>query len=207
MGYTVTEWRNRLSERTDLSTSIVHLTRRGRHNNVIDQLLEILTEKKLIGSTTESGFIVGDIPAVCFQDAPLQSISQNIWFEQKYRKTNKSAKIRYRAVGLAFKKTYAYRRGARPVLYEQTRQAKRILPPEEWWRIVNFDLSNDDSIIDWTHEREWRAPNDFKFAISQATVLVPNAKAYKALMEACMDRGLDIHLKVKGIVVMNILLF
>jgi len=207
VGYTSTEWLNRLSERTDLSTSIVHLTRRGSSNNILDQLLKILTEKKLIGSTTESGFIVGSIPAVCFQDAPLHSICQNVWFEQKFRKTNNTAKVRYLAAGLAFKKNYAYKRGARPVLYEQTREAKKILPREEWWRIVNFDLSDDDSIIDWTHEREWRAPNDFKFAISKATILVPNGKAYRQLMEACEDRGLDFHRKVRGIVVMAELLF
>lgn len=206
MGYSKDEWRNRLSERSDLSTSVVHLTRKGK-SGVVEQLIKILSDKKLIGSTTKSGFIVGDTPAVCFQDAPLHSISQNVWFEQKYREANPKAKTRYLAAGLAFKKQYAYKRGARPVLYENTQLAKSILPKEEWWRIVNFDLTDDDSIIDWTHEREWRAPDNFKFSISEVTILVPNKKVYKKFMKTCQERELDFHLNIKGIVVMSELLF
>jgi hypothetical protein len=115
MGYSVENWRKRLAERSDLSASIVHLTRKSSEKSVIDQLLKILDEKKLIGSTTDSGFIVGSTPAVCFQDAPLHSITQNIWFEQKYRKENSGSKIRYLGTGLAFNKRYAYQKGARPV--------------------------------------------------------------------------------------------
>jgi hypothetical protein len=54
------------------------------------------------------------------------------------------------------------------------------LTPDEWWRIVNFDLSNDDNIVDWTHEREWRLTGDaFQFDISKATIILPNSRIYK----------------------------
>lgn len=203
MNYTKEEWEKRLSERSDLSTSIVHLTRCGNDKTSIDNLIKILEDKKLIGSTTNSGFIVGSIPAVCFQDAPLYSISQNIWYEQKYKKENSGSKVRYIAAGIAFKKTYAYKKGARPVIYEQTSVAKTLLPPNEWWRIVNFDLSNDESIIDWTHEREWRCPNYFDFTLSEAVVLLPSKYFYKEFMKICVEKYLNILREINGIVVMS----
>lgn len=207
MGYTHEQWINRLSERSDLSTSVVHLTRKTNEQTLIDVLLKILQDKKLVGSTTDSGFIVGSTPAVCFQDAPLNSIAQNIWFEQKYRKTNKSAKLRYLACGLSFKKPYAYNKGARPVIYEQTSVAKNFLPSKEWWRIVNYDLLDKASYVDWTHEREWRCPNNFHFALSETTVILPNKNAYKKFIEDCETQSLDFYKKVKGIVMMQALFF
>ncbi len=207
MGYNLEEWESRLSERSDLSTSITHLTRQGSSKNLLEKLFEILAEKKLIGSTTKSGFIVGDTPAVCFQDAPLHSIGQNIWFEQKFRKSNPSSKVRYLGAGFVFKKNYAYKKGARPVIYEQTSKAKELLPPEEWWRIVNFNLSNDESIIDWTHEREWRCPNVFKFALSEVTLLLTNKNLYRKFMQECESRELNLHHKIRGIVLTSELVF
>ena len=111
MGYTKKDWESRLAERTDLSTSIVHLTKKPDDTIFIDHILKILKEGKLVGSTTSSGFIVGNTPAVCFQDTPMNSISQNIWFEQKYRKITDSKTIRYLASGFAFSKGYAYTKG------------------------------------------------------------------------------------------------
>ena len=207
MGYTIEDWKNRLAERSDLSTSIVHLTKTNITNNLVEQLLTILNDKKLIGSTTQSGFIIGNKPAVCFQDAPLHGIAQNVWFEQKYRKENPSAKVRYNAGGFAFKKNYAYSKGVRPVVYEETTRAKEMLPDKEWWRIVNFNLSNDDAIIDWTHEREWRCPIEFNFEISEVTVLLPNHKIYQKFIKDCEDKNLDFHKKIRGIVVMSEVLY
>lgn len=207
MGYSSEDWKNRLSERSDLTTSITHLTRQGNSKNLLEQLIKILTEKTLIGSVTKSGFVVGDTPAVCFQDAPLHAIGQNIWFEQKFRKSNPGSKVRYLGVGFVFKKNYAYKKGARPVIYEQTAIAKNMLLPEEWWRIVNFNLSNDNSIIDWTHEREWRCPNNFKFALSEVTLLLTNHSLYKKFIQECDARGLDFHHKIRGIVITSELVF
>jgi hypothetical protein len=207
VGYNTKDWTRRISERSDLTASITHLTRQGNSENLLEQVIKILADKKLIGSNTKSGFIVGDTPAVCFQDAPLHSIGQNIWFEQKFRESNPSSKVRYAGAGFVFKKNYAYKKGARPVIYEQTEIAKKLLPPKEWWRIVNFNLSNDDSIIDWTHEREWRCPNDFEFAISEVTVLLTNHNFYRKFIQECEARGLDFHHKIRGIVITSELVF
>ena len=95
---------------------------------------------------------------MCFFDAPLIGLAQNIWFEQQTT-GEECPRVRYRGIGLVFDKQYAFQLGARPVLYEKTEVAKKILPKEEHWRIVNLDLTNEQFFIDWTHEREWRWPN------------------------------------------------
>ena len=88
MGYTFEQWRERYSQRSDISSYLVHLTRpifnkEGETiKTSIDVLNEILTSKKLIGSTTQKGYIVGKNKAVCFQDMPLQSVCQNVLFEE-----------------------------------------------------------------------------------------------------------------------------
>jgi hypothetical protein len=203
MAYSKEDWKNRLTDRSDLSTSLVHLTKNGTSDNVIDNLFKILNEQKLNGSTTKTGFIIGTNPAVCFQDTPFYGIAQNILFEQKINKQNNISKVRYMAVGLAFEKEYVFNKGGRPVLYEKTAQAKEILPKEEWWRIVNFDLSNQSLIIDWTHEREWRCKNHFEFEISEVIILLANESQYRTFMKKCENDKLDLHQKIKGIVVMN----
>ncbi|WP_260870117.1 hypothetical protein [Bacillus cereus] len=123
MGYTFEQWRERYSQRSDISSYLVHLTRpifnkEGETiKTSIDVLNEILTSKKLIGSTTQKGYIVGKNKAVCFQDMPLQSVCQNVLFEEL--RTEDKKKRRYVPIGIAFPKTYVYQKGGRPVMYEK----------------------------------------------------------------------------------------
>lgn len=78
----------------------------------------------------------------------------------------------------------------------------------EWWRIVKLDLSNPNSVVDWTHEREWRVPKEIIFNYSQCEVIVPSAKYYKRFVEYCLKNGReDILLKIRGIVVMSSVYF
>ena len=87
MPYTFDQWKERVTQRSDLSSSLVHLTRSsvidGKEYTAVDVLIKILREGTLRGSDPRSGFITGDRPAVCFQDAPLGSIAENIAFEKK----------------------------------------------------------------------------------------------------------------------------
>lgn len=158
MGYTRDLWNKRIAGRSDLSSQLVHLTRgtelEGKKVGPVDVLVRILIERRISGSTTDNGFVCGDIPATCFQDVPIYSLSQNIHAEERYRAAVGGAKVRYHGVGLMFPKPYVYSVGGRPVVYENTDKAKEILPEDEWWRIVRFDLSDDDNFVDWTHERE-----------------------------------------------------
>jgi len=201
MGYSLKKWKERIKNRTDICQQVVHLTRGNTIGNknysAMDILIKILRERTILGSTTASGFIVGSTEAVCFQAAPLYSVCQNIDFESKIRNDTKSNKIRYAPFGLAFRKEYVYKTGARPVIYDETSKAKSYLPRNEWWRIVNFDLSDNENLVDWTHEREWRKPNNFEFDIQEATVLVPNSKTFKLFYKKGREKGEDITQQVR----------
>lgn len=207
MAYTKEDWKKRIAERNDMSTSLIHLTRENSTQSVVNVLYNILKDKKIKGSTTGSGFIIGSEKAVCFQDAPLYSICQNTFFEQKKMEQDKNYKLRYRALGLLFDKQYAYKKGARPVIYEKTEIAKTFLPSSEHWRIVNFNLENDSSIIDWTHEREWRVKGDFEFELSDVTIIVIRQNHIKELISKFKDDGIDLMNEIKGIVTLEHLLY
>ena len=118
------QWSERTAERTDITGSLVHLTKGiyygDNYYDPLQVLLKIISEKCIVGSTTKSGFIVGKTPAVCFQDAPIASISQNCYYENKLRQQNKTLKVRYEAYGLRFPKYYLYQQGGRPVIYDST---------------------------------------------------------------------------------------
>ncbi|UCV23258.1 hypothetical protein [Ferribacterium limneticum] len=170
-------------------------------------MYNIVDQQTITGSSTESGFICGSRPAVCFQDAPLIGICQNVFYEQKHKENNAGLKTRYRAVGVALPKDYAYCKGARPVIYDKTAEAKQYLPKDQWWRIVNFDLTNKDSFVDWTHEREWRVPGNFNFELEQATLLFVQEKNYRAFISLCKANKKDYMDRIKGVVIMDNLLY
>lgn len=204
MAYTAKVWNERVRSRIDIAGQIIHLTRSGIINGVkisaLQRTIKILREKTLVGSTTASGFIVGATRAVCFQDAPLYSICQNIDFERLLVREEQSERVRYEPYGLMFPKPYAYNLGARPVFYERTEVAKEFLPPEQWWRIVSFDMSRSEAYVDWTHEREWRVPGDVHFDIAQATVVVPNSTSFRKFLEQGAQGGEDITKLVRTVV-------
>lgn len=202
MPYTKQSWRRRYSERSDLSTSLVHLTRAPSSSKLVEVMFKILDERTLRGSTTEKGFVVGKERAVCFQDAPVHAVSQNCWFEQKLRENNEKVKKRYVPSGFLFHKQKIYNMGGRPVIYDKTKEAKRYLPESEWWRIVNFDISDDDSFIDWTHEREWRVKGDFTFHLRDVTLLFTKPSTYRSFIKLCDERKKTaLYKKVAGVIV------
>jgi Protein of unknown function (DUF2971) len=199
-GYNLDKWRKRTKERSDITAHLTHLTRiETGVSDAIDTLIKMLNEKKIIGSDRNKGFIIGDNPAVCFQEAPLYGVCQNVYHEQQ-NKTDLGGKTRYDAIGISFSKRYVYEKGGRPVLYEDKNIAKEILPRDEWWRIVNFNLSNENKIIDWTHEREWRVKNEFEFDLSETYVLLLNQSFYKEFIDK-IDQG--ILKELKGIIVLQ----
>lgn len=196
MGYNRDKWQRRLQNRSDLSGFVYHLTKAELNKDgkvtisALNRLLKIIKERKINGSSTESGFIIGKRKAVCFQDAPISGIVQNVLHENNFRE-ELGGKIRYTYLGLAFPKPYIFQQGGRPVFYEEKEKAKNVLPPDEHWRIVDFSLINKDNIIDWTHEREWRLPGDeFHFDLSKAVILLPNGERYKQLIEELPEEDL-----------------
>ncbi|MDY8021729.1 DUF2971 domain-containing protein [Paenibacillus polymyxa] len=201
MGYDKKKWEKRTHNRSDMSTHLVHLTKAANGLNEVEVLLKILGDKKIKGSGN-GGFVIGDQRAACFQDTPLYGVSQNVYHEAIYRE-ELGGKKRYSAVGLSFYKPYVYRKGGRPCLYEQTSIAKKILPSEEWWRIVAFDLSNTDKILDWTHEREWRVKGDFEFEVDKVTVLLSHIDQYRYFMKNTDKEMLE---QLQGIVILSLVL-
>lgn len=80
--------------------------------------------------------------------------------------------------------------GGRPVLYENSKMDKNILPPNERWRIVDLEYTSIDcdcNIVDWTHEREWRVPGDMEFKYNEeyVSVIVYNPECYKYFLKIC----------------------
>lgn len=201
MPYTKESWKRRYSERSDLSTSLVHLTKAPSNTRLVGVMFKILVERTLRGSTTDKGFIVGKNRAVCFQDAPVHSVAQNCWFEQKLRENKEQVKKRYVPSGFLFHKQLIYKKGGRPVIYDRTSEAKQYLPEDEWWRIVNFDISDDDSFIDWTHEREWRLKGDFKFNLRDVTLLFTKPSTYRRFIALCDEHDKPLYKEVAGVIV------
>lgn len=210
MGYDIEKWKKRIAERSDLSTQVINLTREsargGNKQSALTNLKKIVSDRQINASSNE-GFINGSTPAVCFQDAPLYAACQNTYFEQKYRRSNPSAKVRYSPIGLMFEKEYVYDKGGRPVFYEKPTIAKKLLPESEWWRIVNFDMSDKDNVIDWTHEREWRCPRNFEFEIENATLIFVKSSNYRGFMQWDSKQKHTVMDKVRGVVVLSDLLY
>ncbi|WP_129727912.1 DUF2971 domain-containing protein [Ectobacillus funiculus] len=204
MGISIDDWHKRISSRTDLTGRITHLTKPSEavtpgmsfediNIKAVDNLINILKNQKINGSTTKSGYIVGNKKAVCFQDAPLYALIQNVEHEKYRRDNNPQEKLRYCGVGLSFIKSDVYwHYGGRPVIYEKTDIAKQFLPQEEWWRIVNYEFKHDEKqknwdVIDWTHEREWRVPGDMEFQFDKGYVHVVlyNPACFKYFLKEC----------------------
>lgn len=201
------KWRKRFKYRLDLSSRVTHLTKGKNNEEAFHNLINILEERRIKGSKTENGFICGKIPAVCLQDAPLMAIAENLQYEKTLRDMEHQ-KIRYLGFGIRFQKKLIYEKQGRPVIYDETNEAKAYLPEKEWWRIVKLDLLNKEHITDWTHEREWRVPGELYFEYSQCEIIVPNSKYYKKFVEYCLDNNReDILLEIRGIVVMTSVYF
>jgi hypothetical protein len=141
------EWSMRIARRSDFTGKLVHLTKRNKHTDSFENLIKILLDETIIGSTTDSGFICGNIPAVCFQDMPLHSVAENIYYEQYLKKEKDREEYRYTGYGLRFSKEYIYEKGGRPVIYDKTQDAKDYLSKDDYWRIVNLDLSDKKTIL------------------------------------------------------------
>ena len=190
--------RDRISRRDDLVARLTHLTKGNTDDEAFDVLWKILAEKKLNGSDN-SGYVIGDTKAVCFQEVPLYSITQSLLYED-----DKSDIIRYSWFGLRFNKNTLFRRGARPVIYGKTEELKKMLSPENYWRIVRLDLDSSKNCIDWTHEREWRIKNDCPFEYDDIEVIVKNDIYYRKFIDRCInEKRMKLLTEIHGVVPLN----
>lgn len=138
---------------------LTHFTRAAKTESAIDRLVTILREGKVRGSTR---MVRGGQAAVCFFDVPLTDL--RILLDRRNRR-------RYQPFGIAVDKRYAFRIGARPVIYMPWREAEALLAPGERWRVVALDLERRPP-IDWSFEREWRIAGDLVLPAGRAVALV-----------------------------------
>ncbi|HEY0973727.1 MAG TPA: hypothetical protein VGE57_04485 [Solimonas sp.] len=148
-------------KRSDFSNGLVHLTRERNEYGLVgmkptltksvpafDVLKEILTSARIRGSGND-GFIKGATPAACFSEVPLSAVHQ-------FASGPSEEKAKYRYYGVSLSKQAAFAAGARPVIYLPDAEGEWI-PTDHKWRHVRFEHGK----VDFTHEREWRAPGDF----------------------------------------------
>lgn len=201
MGLDAKFWMDNARKRDDMSVILTHFTRATASQTAEQVLAKILREKKLIGSTTDSGFIVGSLSATCFTAAPLISIA-------RYKKFALISDKRFSSVGLLFSKRIGFHRGCRPVLYERRAVARQILPADQHWRIVNMDLSipgDVEHVIDFSHEREWRCCGDFSLEGISVYLIFPDGASERRFRE--LDEVTDeLMCSVTGTISLNTLL-
>jgi hypothetical protein len=219
MGIDFEQWQRRIASRSDLTGRLTHLTRpqgdisegmsfEDLNLRTVDNLIKILQEQKINGSN-QQGYIIGEKRAVCFQDAPLYALIQNVEHERFRRENGEDNKLRYCGVGLSFFKSHIFHDyNGRPVIYEKKEKAKEIVREDEWWRIVNYDFNYENTkwdIIDWTHEREWRVPGDMEFQFNKGYVQVvlytPDCVRY--FLKKCPSEIID---KIYGITTLRTVL-
>lgn len=186
-------WRNRIVQRSDMTGRLTHLTKGANDDAAFENLWKILKEKKLIAG---SGCVIGTQKVVCFQEMPLGALEENLFYEKQL-----NGKVRYLPFGLRFNKGTLYQKGARPVLYGNEDELRSLLSNSAHWRIVKHDLNSPDSIVDWTHEREWRHPGDLDFEYDQLEIILADHNYYKKFATRCFDEHREDILKsVNGII-------
>ena len=195
-------WKKRIKYRGDLTSKVTHLTKGKNEVEAFENLIKILEKKCIKGSTSEKGFICGEMPAVCFMDMPIVFIAENLRYEKRLREQEKQ-KIRYMGFGVRFQKEFIYKYGGRPVIYDENYRAKSYLAKSEWRRIVSLNLVSQE-MIDWSHEREWRVPQKLVFKYSQCEIILPSDKYYRRFVNYCLRNGReDILLGIRGIITLS----
>lgn len=203
MSYTVSDDKKRIRNRTDLTIRLTHLTNGDTDEMAFEVLISILNDKKLIGGT---GYInCGKMnPAVCFQEVPIYAIAESLEFEKEIG----TGRSRYRGFGIRTTKVHVYNKGGRPILYGNKDELIALLKDEnEFWRIgsVAYEAkSNNDEIVSFLHEREWRVKGDFEFEYRDIEIILPDPKYYKKFVRYCHNNGMeDILESVNGIIVLT----
>lgn len=191
------------NSRPDLSPYLIHLTKNSAKDDGIsayENLVSILIEGEILGSTTGKGMIKGNRPAACFMDVPLSSL--------KYVLTPENSdpqKPRYEPYGIAVTKRFGYKKGCRPVLYLSNDETKKLaIPSDELWRVVRFEVSTK-GWVSWLHEREWRCPGPFPLPKSIQAAFVRNTDEASRLTKLLAKRRAEFRCIPKSVIPMTVL--
>ena len=140
---------------------LTHFTRAAKTESALDNLVTILREGVIRGSTR---MVREKRSVVCLFDVPIPDL--RVLLDPRSRR-------RYQPYGIAIEKRYAFRMGARPVIYMPSAEAAAILEDNELWRVVSIDMTRNPP-VDWTFEREWRLLGDLPLEAKFSVALVEN---------------------------------
>lgn len=181
--------KNFTSNRPDFSEYLVHFTRDGDFCNKeqleeVSQFRKMTAKQKILSILNTKKIIASQMPwtntkGVCFTECPWSSLLAH-------------AEI-YSPYGIGFKKSTVFDKKGAPVFYLRGNLFKRLkelkhkpaIIQELWKYVTTFSppyrteyvKKQERKIgitksIDYSHEREWRCPSDFKFEISNIEFLV-----------------------------------
>lgn len=186
-------------ERPDLTPFLIHLTKNTKANNnssAFDNLVSILQSGEILASKV---FIKGPNGVVCFMDVPFMSLKYIL-----NKDTANPKNPQYESFGVVIKKTTAYKKGARPVLYLSNDELEKIgIPEEERWKVVKFG-GIETKAVNWTHEREWRAKGNFKLP-NDPIALVADTKFARKLQALISKQGSKFKAKPRSIIPINVI--
>jgi hypothetical protein len=138
---------------------LTHFTRAARTSSALDNLVSILSDGVIHGGRR---MVRGGKAAVCMFDIALPDLRSLLARENRRR---------YEPFGIAVDRSYAFKLGARPVVYLPWHEARSVIVPAEHWRVVSLEVERKPP-VDWTHEREWRLLGDLPLQPDLCVALV-----------------------------------
>jgi hypothetical protein len=190
------------NSRPDLTPYLIHLTKNTvakDEYSAYENLVHILKRGEIWGSGNKA-FVKGRKKATCFMDVPFQTL--------KYVLTPENTdpeNPRYEPYGIIIKKSTAYNKGCRPVLYLSNPEIKMLkIPRDELWRVVRFE-PKDEGWISWIHEREWRCSGTFKVPSKPLAVLVKDTNDARQLQKLIEEEPSKFKCKPASIIPLSII--
>ncbi len=169
------------NSRPDLTPYLIHLNKNTEAKDeysAYENLVNILKGGEIWGSSRKRGFIRGP---------------------------KNPEDPRYEPYGIIIKKTTAYNKGCRPVLYLSNPEIKALnIPEDELWRVVRFE-PRDDGWISWIHEREWRCSGNFKVPPKPLAVLVRDTRDAQRLQKQIEEESKEFKCKPSSIIPLSII--
>jgi hypothetical protein len=109
------------TQRSKIPTAamVTHFTRAGQTSSALDNLVTILGDGIIRGSTR---MVREGCAVVCLFDVPVRDLRALLDRRNRHR---------YEPFGIAIEKRYAFRAGARPVIYMPRSEAENLLAPGE----------------------------------------------------------------------------
>jgi len=173
--------------------------------SAFDVLKEIISDGIIYGSTTDSGCIKGENPAVCLSEMPLPSL--------RYLAGVTGSK--YDLYGLTFSKRAIFAVEGRPVIYLPNTDISWV-PAEEKWRIVRFKLCTDFTHdkcedadcrvnIDHSFEREWRVKGNINLSDVRGFLIIVKTMSESIEIHNMIEGNKLLESKLRGVLPMDAL--